>query len=479
MNHNNLLLGSVKISSLAEKLFMRLDPKLAPLSHVIALKKSNEGVGLFTDGSSELSRAAEIELRKIVEEKEEPFSLSDPLFEFELISFFRDYVEKTDAANSRISFFTTQVTNERFFIVIVLQFDLAQYSIHNRLNNGYRGTVHSYLSLLDATVERFLLDSTKYINNILNDAGLRIDESDNEGEVIRWAGKALMLSINMKSSGPSSQIVTAFEPVKGYSLFDDFNMISSLFYEGRPCRGKMIVSSNPHENIAELYHLGNPIPLTNHRSVRKLLEICSDEHFLLSTAGYIYGIGSLRGNYNRDREDLFQIHFKKHYSWVLLNGSSELMAVTYGNPKMTDRPCDRVEVIEILENEFKSIGRSRAEDILELIYYATFQKNGTILVILDDVQKEVSRLENQAVLFDPFELTIENLLKFSNIDGAIIIDVDRRCYAVGVILDGVASERGSPSRGARYNSAVRYIDSLDIPSIAVVVSEDGMVDIIT
>ena len=479
MNHNNLLLGSVKISSFSEKLFMLLDPKLSSRSHIIALKHCSEGTDIFIDENSDLNRSAESELRGILEERDGQGSFSDPLLEFELISFLRDFFDKHDEENGRISFFSAQVANEKYFIVVVLQFDLAQYNVHNRLNSGYRGSVHAYLSLLDATVERFLLDATKHINNILNDAGLRMDESDNEGEVIRWAGKALMLSVNMKSSDPSLQLFKAFDTAKGYNLFNDLNMISSLFYEGRPCRGKMIVSANPHENVEEIYHLENPISLTNHRSVRKLLEICSEDHFLLSTSGSIYGIGCLKGEYVGDREDLFQIHFKKHYSWVLLHASKELMAVTYGNPKMTDRPCDKAEVIDILEKEFKSIGKEKAEDIFELIYYATFQKHGTILVILDDVEKEISRLENQAILFCPFELTTENLLQFSNIDGAIIIDIDRRCHAVGVILDGVASGRGVSSRGARFNSAVRYIDSLDIPSIAVVVSEDGMVDIVT
>lgn len=32
------------------------------------------------------------------------------------------------------------------------------------------------------------------------------------------------------------------------------------------------------------------------------------------------------------------------------------------------------------------------------------------------------------------------------------------CYAIGVILDGVISKEADASRGARYNSALRYIE---------------------
>ena len=53
------------------------------------------------------------------------------------------------------------------------------------------------------------------------------------------------------------------------------------------------------------------------------------------------------------------------------------------------------------------------------------------------------------------------------------------CYSIGVILDGKATGRGTSTRGARYNSAIRYVESSPYPCMAIVVSEDGMVDVIT
>ena len=58
-------------------------------------------------------------------------------------------------------------------------------------------------------------------------------------------------------------------------------------------------------------------------------------------------------------------------------------------------------------------------------------------------------------------------------DGAVLVAPDGICYAVGVILDGAASEKGDPGRGARYNSAVRYEESSDHTTVIAVVSEDG------
>lgn len=77
-------------------------------------------------------------------------------------------------------------------------------------------------------------------------------------------------------------------------------------------------------------------------------------------------------------------------------------------------------------------------------------------------------------------------LKFpqlTSIDGALILDFDGNCYAYGVILDGIAKGKGEQGRGARYNSAITYINNRFLGKLrkkifAVVCSEDGMVDVI-
>jgi hypothetical protein len=65
------------------------------------------------------------------------------------------------------------------------------------------------------------------------------------------------------------------------------------------------------------------------------------------------------------------------------------------------------------------------------------------------------------------------------IDGALLVDPNGDCHAIGVILDGTASSHGNPGRGARYNSAVRYVESAfdrGIQTLAIVVSADGGVN---
>lgn len=66
----------------------------------------------------------------------------------------------------------------------------------------------------------------------------------------------------------------------------------------------------------------------------------------------------------------------------------------------------------------------------------------------------------------------------TNIDGAVLVSPDARCYAVGVILDGRATGIGDSSRGARYNSAVRYREAVGDDCLVIIVSEDGMINLL-
>ena len=64
------------------------------------------------------------------------------------------------------------------------------------------------------------------------------------------------------------------------------------------------------------------------------------------------------------------------------------------------------------------------------------------------------------------------------IDGALLFDPLCICHAIGVILDGLTTKGGTPARGARYNSAIRYVGKHRSGVLVVVVSQDGMVDLV-
>jgi hypothetical protein len=91
-------------------------------------------------------------------------------------------------------------------------------------------------------------------------------------------------------------------------------------------------------------------------------------------------------------------------------------------------------------------------------------------------------LDTQATRVEPFPLTESLIPLVTAIDGAVLIDTEGTCHAIGVILDGMASPKCTPERGARYNSAVRYVYGRKemfgrLDAVAVVKSEDGMVSV--
>ena len=103
-----------------------------------------------------------------------------------------------------------------------------------------------------------------------------------------------------------------------------------------------------------------------------------------------------------------------------------------------------------------------------------------MLVITPAAAAEATRLGRQPMPIEPCRLTPEMLRPLTEIDGAVLLDDRGVCHAAGVILDGIASENGTPSRGARYNSAIRFTDTLKQrdagPCLTVIISKDGTID---
>lgn len=111
---------------------------------------------------------------------------------------------------------------------------------------------------------------------------------------------------------------------------------------------------------------------------------------------------------------------------------------------------------------------------------ATKQKHGTMLVISSIAEKESNRLGKQSFAIKPLKLTPQVIQQITSIDGAVLLNEKSTCFALGVILDGLATDKGDSSRGARYNSAIRYYEQFgkENPLVIVIISEDGMINLI-
>ena len=102
-----------------------------------------------------------------------------------------------------------------------------------------------------------------------------------------------------------------------------------------------------------------------------------------------------------------------------------------------------------------------------------------MLVISESAAAEAARLESQALTVEPTPLEDHLVRQVTGIDGAVLVDPSGYCHAIGAILDGTATDKGDRSRGARYNSAVKYCASAgDTPTVILLVSEDGMINLL-
>jgi DNA integrity scanning protein DisA with diadenylate cyclase activity len=366
-----------------------------------------------------------------------------------------------------VSFCSWPVLVEGYWVMVVLQFNRDAYHSHYSLVRNKRDRYTVATSLLDATVSEYLDHCAEALTKPAPGSSFGTFDRDYD-EIIREAGKQLMYT--------PSGICNEFEGLHG--LYEACNIISSLSYEGAEGIGRMLMARRGHPNIEVTLALSCPVRMHDYRAVRKLLEMSSDQISLLSDSGYIYGLGKTIGLYDQRAEDLFTVRFIKHYTWELLHAEDLMMRVVYRQPELPKMGIDKQKFERDVKRIFPEIKPKEITRLWELVLEATRQKHGTMVVVSSGASEEAKRLANQATVVEPVELTTQIMQVITTIDGAVLIDPSSTCYAIGVILDGLASKKGSPARGARYNSAIRYVETSQYPCIAIVVSEDGSIDLV-
>ncbi|MDF0706287.1 diadenylate cyclase [Flagellimonas okinawensis] len=265
-----------------------------------------------------------------------------------------------------------------------------------------------------------------------------------------------------------------------HGLYNACNEIASMKYEGTEGLGGLIVAPSSHDNIRMILELKQPIKMRNHRKVRKFLELVDSESYIISDSALIYGLGKLIGKYNPKDENIFVISFKNHLKWEILHDDNPLMVVEYGIPNLPKEKINRDKFYGDFPRLFKGIKKKQIDALWEVTMEATKQKSGAMLIISSQAEAEAKRLGSQCFPLEPLNLNSKLIAQTTAIDGGVLMDENATCYAIGVILDGIATEKGDSSRGSRYNSAIRYYEHFgaDAPVVIVVISEDGMINLI-
>jgi len=260
-------------------------------------------------------------------------------------------------------------------------------------------------------------------------------------------------------------------------LFERFNLISSLMYEGLHGEGHLVLADPKCPSIDYLVQFKTPVPFREPRWARKVLQMASDDIALIADSEVIYGLGRLSPSHDVDSQSAFVVDFLDHYHWELRIGQQILLRSHYGEPILPKEKLSQERFVDNFSRLFPNSSVDARERIWSLFSVAIRQKHGCMIVVAADAVLEAKRLAQQGTAIEPVTMTLELLIRASGIDGTILVDPECVCYAIGVILDGVATPECTPSRGSRFNSGIRYVSTSQEMRLAVVVSDDHTVDV--
>lgn len=310
------------------------------------------------------------------------------------------------------------------------------------------------------------------------------------------------------------------------SLLEKMDDISCLTYENANPFGSILFMNNDviaRQSIIRFtitFTKEDRIRLEDAKRIRKLLELTNMDKdlYLIADEKEIYGLGEVNWNVQKSflalRLDftglskytlvlvrteaepvssgkLFIEDEKKYYRSDLSLIETKLVSVNFKNPRLGEEGYSSEKFTYLLKNIFwenhvdNDQVKNKIKRLDHIVRKAREQKHGTMVVITEPLtaKEELSSLSKQSTLIEPGIINPEYIKFLTAIDGAIYFDTDGNCHAIGVILDGIAKKDiGNASRGARFNSAHRYLHKLNDDEqkkcVIVIISEDGMVDLI-
>ena len=469
----------------AENLFNRIDKNLKPKvfllgflveeredRHKICLEP--EDCGYNIDSFSNLEKLAE-ELEKV--DSKGKIWHSHPIAQENhkkrignkaLIDSIKKILEREDLYGDTEKYISHPTYVDGFLVFTVVEIQNAAISKHYSLTKEkFDNLFKISRSFIESTIDSYLKECSIALKD--PNRGLQAIEKQAE-EVLRESGKQFMYTISQSGGN--------FNGLHG--LYDACNTIASMKYEGAEGIGKLAIANKEHINLRLTLELEEPIKVNDYRKVRKFLELSTEDSIIISDSYQIYGLGELVGKYNPKDESLFVINFISHFKWEVLHDNNSMMVVEYRLPNISKDKIDRVKFYSDFPRIFKNIKKRQIDKLWDITMQATQQKHGTMLVISSNAEKESDRLGKQCFAIKPMKLTTNITQQITSIDGAVLLNQDSTCFAIGVILDGVATEKGDSSRGSRYNSAVRYYEYFgkETSIIIVIISEDGIINLI-
>jgi len=299
--------------------------------------------------------------------------------------------------------------------------------------------------------------------------------TDEPAEIIRTAADRLVDSI----------VQALLRQFLGSGLKESLDAVAAQPYEGRTGAGTLLLVVPDHPHVEVVVSFERPVSVRATRELRKVLEMSAPGLGLLCDGAKVYGMGRLVPGYDPRAEDAFLVTVVGRGSWELTLPAGEpdadsvpLLRVDNGRASLPKGRLSKDKFLDTVGRLFPEAPEGSAGLLWDLAQACAGQAHGTMLVVHPEAADEGQRLHPQALTIAPTHPSPEALLAMTSIDGAVLVGPDARCHAVGVILDGTATGTGDPARGARYNSAVRYLAGQGKGALIIIVSEDGMINLL-
>lgn len=245
--------------------------------------------------------------------------------------------------------------------------------------------------------------------------------------------------------------------IRIYPVLDAVLGISRTREEGAWPRGSLAFIEPfalPQVSFLAQFPINERPALNNYKHVCKLLQaVETSDRVLVSNGQSIVGIAS------GEIPDFGLVaDFNGGHGFLRLNGNT-ICSFSDGHFKSTTRLSKLVQLEEaLLESDLDpERGNDLFKIVAKLVHNAQIQKHGCTLVV--DLNEKPVNISGQQLLqpldlSDPASLSLAQSL--SKVDGALHIGRDLKLYGFSCLLDGRAIVAEDRSRGARFNSALRF-----------------------
>lgn len=468
----------------AEGLFKEIDRRLDPVVFMIGFRTGDHDRPVICYEPEDMDFLAKDIAR--VEEVADQLDENDPLREMHytgegmndqmqrrrIQKNFRKGLQKvldeSDSFPGKIHFIASAINRDGYDVYIVLQLNRSIYESHVFLHKvDPEERLKKHLSFIEAAKDLFLEDQAYRL--YVPEAGRDRGPEREYMELLRLAARDFLYTIGWTGRGDSY-----------FRLQPACEAVSLTPYERSENFGHLIIANKEHKDIEMTLKIDPPFPIGQFRKLRKVLQLSTPDIAVVTDSEFVYGLGRKKNSYDPKDENLFQVYFRGSHCYDILHHGQPLLQMRHGSPDHSGDKINREGFVTDAKRIFEGITKPQLTNLYNLSNVMATQDTGSMLVFIKDAAAEARRLRNQCIGIKPVKLNEELLLSLCSIDGAVIMDLDGVAHAKGAILDGIAGFEGDASRGSRYNSALTYYEyrGWKKPTMIVVVSEDGMVDVI-